>query len=112
MRMRKEALSVGLYHTILVRIEGHEVRQRALERLAHQSTSVALQAEEAYRLQKPEMVLPSLRMMGAAPSVARAKITDTQGNVLFVSDGEASQYPLDAAEKAQIGLIPDHQARV
>ena len=110
--MLLEALSVGLFATILVRIEGHEVRQRAIERLAHQSTSIALQAGEAYRQQKPEMVLPSLKMMGAAPSVARAKITDTQGNVLFVSDGEASQYPLDAVEKAQIRFIEGHEPRV
>jgi PAS domain S-box-containing protein len=110
--MLLEALSVALFATILVKVEGHEVRQRALERLAHQATSIALQAEEAYRLQKPELVLPSLRMMGAAPSVARAKITDAAGNVLFVSDGDPSQNPLEAAEKAQIKLIPSHDPRV
>ncbi len=48
--MLLEALSVGLFATILVTIEGLEIRQRALERLAHQATSVAQQAEEAYRV--------------------------------------------------------------
>ena len=110
--MLLEALSVGLFATILVKIESGEVRQRALERLAHQATSVALQAEEAYRLQKPELVLPSLRMMGAGPSVAHAKITDASGNVQFASDGESSQSPLEAAEKAQIKLIPNHEPKV
>lgn len=110
--MLLEALSVGLFATILVNVEGHEVRQRALERLAHQATSVALQAEEAYRQQKPELVMPSLRMMGAAPSVARAKITDAAGNVLFVSDGESPQHPLEPSEKTQIRLIPGHEPRV
>ena len=110
--MLLEALSVGLFATILVKIEGLEVRQRAVKRLAHQSTSVAFQVEEADREQKPEMVLPFLRMMGTAPSVARAKITDAQGNVLFVSDGQPSQYPLDAAEREQMKLIPGHEARV
>lgn len=110
--MLLEALSVGLFATILVKVEGDEVRQRALERLAHQATSVSLQAAEAYRQQKLELVLPSLRMMGAAPSVARAKITDAAGNMLFVSDGEPLQYPLQAAERAQIQLIPNHEPRV
>lgn len=110
--MLLEALSVGLFAVILVRIQGFEVHRHALERLGHQATSVALQAEEAYRQQRPDLVLPSLKMMGAAPSVARAKISDTEGNVLFVSDGEAFQHPLEAEEKAQIRLIPDRQPRV
>jgi PAS domain S-box-containing protein len=110
--MLLEAMSIGLFAIVLIRIEGREVRQRALERLAHEATSVALQAEEAYRQQKPELVQPSLRMMGAAPNVARAKITDAAGNVLFVSDGEAAQFPLEPAEKAQIALIPPHQPQV
>jgi PAS domain S-box-containing protein len=110
--MLLEALSVGLFAAVLVNVEGREVRRHALERLAHQATSVALQSEEAYRQQKPESVMPSLKMMGLAPSVARAKITDTAGNVLFVSDGSPSQFPLEASEKAQIRLTPNHEPRV
>jgi PAS domain S-box-containing protein len=103
--MLLEALSVGLFVIILLKIEGQEIRRHALERLAHQATSVALQAEEAYRQQRPELVFPSLRMMGEAPSVARAKITDKAGDVLFVSSGDAAQLPLEPTEKAQIALI-------
>ena len=110
--MLLEALSVGLFAMVLVKLQGHEVRVHALERLAHQSTSVALQAEEAYRQQRPDLVLPSLRMMGAAPSVERARITDAQGKVLYVSDGDPAQYPLEAEEKAQIRLISGHEPRV
>lgn len=110
--MLLEALSVGLFATVLVRLQGNEVRVHALERLAHQSTSVAAQAEEAYRQQRPDLVLPSLRMMGAAPSVERARITDAQGKVLYVSDGDPAQYPLDTEEKAQIRLVSGHNARV
>jgi PAS domain S-box-containing protein len=106
--MLLEALSVALFAAVLIEVQGREIRQRAMERLAHQATSVALQAEEASRAQHPELVLPSLRMMGAAPSVARAKITDTAGNVLYVSDGEASQFPLVSAEKAQISKVQAH----
>ena len=110
--MLLEALSVALFATILVTIEGRQVRQRALERLAHQATSVAMQAEEAYRQQHSEMVLPSLRMMGEAPSVAKAKITDAAGNVLFASQGEAAASPLEPVEKAQIAQIQAHEPLV
>ena len=110
--MLLEALSVGLFAMILVKIESQEIRRRALERLAHQATSVALQAEEAYRQRRPELVFPSLRMMGEAPSVARAKITDKAGNVLFVSSGDAAQSALELAERAQMAQIHEHEPRV
>ncbi|MGA9584159.1 MAG: ATP-binding protein [Terracidiphilus sp.] len=106
--MLLEALSVGLFAMILLKIEGQEIRKHALERLAHQATSVALQAEEAYRQERPELVFPSLRMMGEAPSVARAKITDKSGDVLLVSSGDAAQFPLEPAEKAQIAQVHEH----
>lgn len=106
--MLLEALSVTLFAAVLIQIQGREIRQRALERLSHQATSIALQAEEAYRAKRPELALTSLRMMGAGPSVARARITDTAGNVLYVSDGEPAQYPLEPAEKAQIAKVEAH----
>ena len=106
--MLLEALSVGLFAVILIKIEGQEIRRHALERLAHQATSVASQAEEAYRQQRPDLVFPSLRMMGEAPSVARAKITDNAGHVLLVSSGDVAQFPLDPVEKAQIALVHEH----
>jgi PAS domain S-box-containing protein len=109
--MLLEVLSVGLFATVLVKVEGREIRRRALERLAHQSTSVALQAEEAYRQHHPELVLPSLRMMGEAPSVARARITDATGKVLLVSSGD-SQSQLEPVEKAQIPQVIKHEPRV
>ena len=110
--MLLEALSLGLYAVLLVNVQSREVRKHALERLAHQATSVALQAEEAYQLGRPEMVAPSLHMMGEAPSVARARITDAAGNVLYVNEGSAAQYPLDSEEKAQIPLIRGKEPRV
>jgi len=106
--MLLEALSVALFALILIQIQGREVRQRALERLEHQATSLAVQAQEAYRANHPEILITSLRMMGAAPSVAHAKITDNAGNVLYVSDGAPSKFPLDPAEKAQIANVQPH----
>src|SRR6516165_10827736 len=109
--MLLEALSVALFAVLLARVEGREVRKRSVERLAHEATSISLEAEEAYKQQRPELVLPSLRMLGEAPSVARACITDAAGNVLFVSKGPA-QIRLDPAETAQIRLVNAHQPRV
>ncbi|WP_348264755.1 PAS domain-containing protein [Telmatobacter sp. DSM 110680] len=110
--MLLEVLSVALFAIVLVKIEGQEIRKRALERLTHQATSVALQAEEAYRQQHPELVLASLRMMGEAPSVAGAKITDAAGNILFVSGIERPESALEPAEKAQIAQVIKHEPLV
>jgi len=110
--MLLEALSVGLFATVLIETQTREIRQRTVERLAHQATSLALQAEEADRAQRPELVLTALRMIGEAPSVVRAKITDRAGNVLYVSDGEAAQFPMEPAEKAQIAKMQPHLPRV
>jgi len=103
--MLLEVLSVALFTIVLVKIEGQEIRKRALERLAHQATSVAQQAEDAFRQQHPELVLSSLRMMGEAPSVANAKITDAAGNILFVSSSEHPPTQLEPAERARIAQV-------
>ena len=110
--MLLEALSVALFAVLLARVEGREVRKRTVDRLAHEATSISLEAEDAYRQQRPELVLPSLRLVRAAPSVGRVCITDTAGNVLFGSDGNSSQFRLDPAETAQISQVKAHQPRV
>lgn len=106
--MLLEALSVALFALILIEVQGREIRQRALERLEHQATSVAVQAQEAYRANRTDILITSLKMMGAAPSVAHARVTDAAGNVLYVSDGEPARFPLEPAERAQIAKIPAH----
>ncbi len=107
-----EALSLGLFAAVLVHQQTHEVYQRAYQRLAHQATSVATQAKEALLQERPGWVQQSVRMMGEAPSVAFAKITDPAGNVLFVSSGEAEDKPLSEVEHAQIPRITHDEARV
>ena len=51
-----EALSIGLFAAILIRQQGQEVRAHRLQRLAHQATSVSLQAKEALVEQRPGWV--------------------------------------------------------
>jgi len=84
-----EALSIGLFAALLIRQQAHEVHEHMLHRLEHQATSMALQAAEALEQQRPGWVGLSVNMMGEAPSVAVAKVTDPAGNILFVSKGEA-----------------------
>jgi len=107
-----EALSIILFATVLVREQTRQVYQRAQHRLAHQATSVALQAREALLQQRPGWVGLSVRMMGEAPSVGLAKVTDPAGNVLFASQGEPDQLSLDPAELAQIPLAKLDEPRV
>jgi PAS domain S-box-containing protein len=107
-----EVLSIGLFVALLIRQQAHEVHQHLLHRLAHQADSVALQATEALQQERPGWVQLSVTMMGEAPSVSFAKVTDPAGNVLFVSSGDAAQMPLDPAELAQIPLLNRNQAKV
>jgi PAS domain S-box-containing protein len=85
---------------------------RRMQRLAHQSTSMAMQAAEALQQQRPSWVGLSVKMMGEAPSVAFAKVTDPAGNILYASAGEPEGQVLDAAERAQIPLLKTAEPRV
>jgi PAS domain S-box-containing protein len=107
-----EVLSIGLFEALLIRQQAHEVHERMVHRLAHQASSVALQSTEALQQGRPNWVGLSVKMMGEAPSVAFAKVTDPAGNVLYVSQGEAEPAALDPAERAQIPLVAKGEPRV
>jgi PAS domain S-box-containing protein len=107
-----EALSIGLFTALLIRQQAHEVHEHMLHRLAHQATSMALQSAEALQQQRTGWVGLSVKMMGEAPSVAFAKVTDPAGNVLFISQGEPEQMALDPVERAQIPLLANGEPRV
>jgi PAS domain S-box-containing protein len=107
-----EALSTGLFAALLIRQQAQEIYDHAQHRLAHQASSVALQAKEALLQDRPSWVGLSVKMMGDAPSVAIVKVTDPAGNVLFVSEGEPGQIELEAAERAQVPLIHQEEPRV
>jgi PAS domain S-box-containing protein len=107
-----ETLSLVLFAVLLIRQETHQVYQRTQQRLAHQATSMALQAEQALSQDRPGWVGLSVKMMGDGPSVAFAKITDPAGNLLYVSEGEPEQIKLNAAERAQIPLLVRGEPRV
>lgn len=107
-----EALSIGMFALLLTRLQVRDVRDRVRHRLDNQATSLALEAEEAFADQHPEWAAVSVRMMGGAPSVLRAKITDAAGNMLYVSAGDPSHLHLDPVEKSWIGKVSGDQPRI
>jgi PAS domain S-box-containing protein len=100
-----EMLSIGLFGLLLVRQQTNETYGRAHKRLIYEATSLALQSAEALEQQRPGWVGLSVKMMGDAPTVAQAKVTDPAGNVLFINKGEAVESALEPAELKQIPLM-------
>ncbi len=100
-----EGLSIGLFALVLIRIQSRDVRRHAEERLASQVISVASQAREAIVANRQDWLALAVRIMGEAPSVAEAKVTDQAGNMLVISPGLVSQSALAPAERAQMQLI-------
>ncbi len=100
-----EMLSIGLFALLLVRQQLQEADSRAHLRLAYESTSLALQSSQALEQERPGWVGLSVKMMGDAPTVATAKVTDPQGNILFTSKDEGDQTALDQAERDEVPLI-------
>jgi PAS domain S-box-containing protein len=98
-----EGLSVGVFAPLLVRQQYVESSERAHRRLAYEAESLALQSSEAIEQERPGWVGLSVKMMGEAPTVAMAKVTDPAGKMLFISKGEVDNTVLEPAELA---LIP------
>jgi signal transduction histidine kinase/HAMP domain-containing protein len=107
-----EALSIGLFALVLVRLQMGDVRVHAQERLKSQATSVASQAQEAMLEGRGDWLALAVRMMGKAPSVEQAKVTDASGNMLYVSPGLASKSELVPAERQQMVIAQDGRTHV
>jgi PAS domain S-box-containing protein len=107
-----EALSIGLFAVVLFRFQEHDIRNRATDRVAHQATSLAAQAQEALGQDRLDWVALSVHIMGEAPSVTCARITDPTGKTLYVGKGEPYMYPLEPVEQAQIARIHGAESRV
>jgi PAS domain S-box-containing protein len=105
-----ETLSMGLFAGLLVHQQTADLHRRATVRLKFEASSVALQASEALLQNRPGWVGLSVKMMGEAPTVSRAKVTDVAGNVLFVSKGETEDLKLSLFELALIPHIPRNEA--
>jgi len=97
-----EALSIALFAALLFRLQETDLRHRISDRVAHQSTSLAVQAQEALQQDRLDWVSLSVHIMGEAPSVSRVRITDPAGKTLYASTGDPANFPLDPGELAQI----------
>ena len=107
-----EALSITLFALLLVRLQGRDLRLHAQQRLMSQTTSVASQVQEAMLENRSDLLALAARMMGKAPSVAQAKVTDPAGDVLAVSPGLVSRTALDPSERSQMALVHGSLPRV
>lgn len=107
-----EALSIIMFALLLVRLQSRDLRQHAHQRLASQVTSVASQCQEALLEARMDWLAAAVRLMGKAPSVAQAKVTDPDGNVLVISPGLPGKSALDPGEKAQISLVKGNAPRI
>ena len=99
-----ESLSIGLFALLLVRQQSREMYVRAHTRLSYEAGSLAMQSAEALVEERPGWVGLSVKMMGDAPTVAVAKVTDPGGNMLFISKGDSDVVTLSPAE---VALIPE-----
>ncbi|WP_420237429.1 sensor histidine kinase [Telmatobacter bradus] len=100
-----ETLSFLLCGAFLVREENFEARRKALQRLNYESEALARLSREALQQQRPGWVALAVAVEGKEPTVSLAKITDTSGHVLYISDGEPGEGQLDSQELAQIPHI-------
>jgi PAS domain S-box-containing protein len=103
-----EALSMLLFAVVLVRKQRDEIRERAEQRLVHQSSSLSMQVGTALQNGHPDSISGFVNMMGDAPSVETAKITDAHGSVLAISGGSVAR--LVDGEMAQIAHLPANVA--
>jgi PAS domain S-box-containing protein len=99
-----EILSISLFAALLTEQQTQRVEVRAQYWLTYESAALASQVAEALDQQRPGWANSSVKTTGGAPTIALAKVTDTAGNVLFISKGEADQAVLDPGERAQIPL--------
>jgi len=107
-----EALSIALFAFLMIRQQGNQISQRAQKRLANQAAFLALQAREAVLQNQPDWTSRSVRMMGTAPDVSMAKVTDPYGKVLFASDSHPPETGLDSFELAQVPLLRHEEPNI
>ncbi|MGB7264622.1 MAG: ATP-binding protein [Terracidiphilus sp.] len=107
-----ETLSIGLFALLLIGKQARDLHTRTIERLAYEATSLALQTKESLMENRPAWIGLSARMMTDAPDVALAKVTDPEGDVLFVGQGSASDFILTPSERAEIPLVTQNAAKV
>ncbi len=107
-----EALSIGLFASLLVRQQTHRTNQRAQYWLDYETTALANQSAEALEQQRPQWVDLAVRTSVESPIVQSAKIASPSGEVLFVSGAKQEDAGLSADERLQIAHVKRGQSRI
>ena len=98
-----EVASITLFALMLVHNQQKDTEERTKERLRSQATQLAVEAGQAILQERPDWVQLSVQLIGASRTVAAARITDTDGNVLFSSLGDTVEMQqLDRQEQAML----------
>jgi PAS domain S-box-containing protein len=100
-----ETISIALFALLLIRYQQREAEERAVQRLEHQSSSLAMQARQTILDDRTDQMALAVRMEAASPNVSQARITDPQGKVLVAGPDSPQSNTLSAEELAQIGHI-------
>jgi len=107
-----EALSIGLFASLLMRQQTHRTNQRAQYWLDYETTALANQAAEALEQQRPQWVDLAVRTIVESPIVRSAKIASPSGEVLFVSGAKQEDAGLSADERLQIAHVKRGESRI
>ncbi len=110
-----ELLSLALFAWVMVRKQHQEIVSRVEQRLAHQASTAAFEAEEALDDERPDLIGLSVDTMAKSPSVAGSMVTDRDGRMLFGASslaGVAPERELGAQERVEIGRVRGDEARV
>jgi PAS domain S-box-containing protein len=97
-----EVLSIVFFAAMLARQEIGRTNRTIRERLTYDASSLATHCADALAEGRTSWVQSIVGMMGHSPTVTIAKITDTAGTVLNLSEGNALKATLEPAEVAQI----------
>jgi len=107
-----EMLSIGLFAAILTRQQQNRVVVRARYWLNYESTALASQVAEALEKQSTGWIGIAVGTIGQSPNISLAKVTDPEGNVLYVNKGDAGRAALDPDEKAAIPLLGREESKI
>jgi len=97
-----EILSISLFAALLTRQQESRVYVRAQFWLTYESEALSSQIAEALEKESPGWIDVAVRTVGKSPNIALAKATDSAGNMLYASKGDADEAVLEPDEKAQI----------
>ena len=97
-----ETGSIALFAFMLARYQHNLSADRTVQRLQHQSLTLALEARRDILDKRPDLEEFAVKMVADEPSAVRAAITDSSGKVLFTSEGDPATHPLTPEEQAEM----------